>query len=441
MQTRKDPSEVLIDTVDAIFVADGVDVIDAVKEETIRPDNLTRLTTFLGLPNRILDPAKGQSWTNILYNFIGYQPNVSDQKRRINNWLRVFVILFNLIATPWKFLQNVAKVFAQFVPKLISDLMYHIALPKLIDMFKEVGLVRQILLGIVIFLTFVTAAVVGWVNFVGRAATTPIDGFRVAWHNEGKLLGIMSAVITFGVYAVLFPLMLTVIAPALNMAVVPFLSRLGESIAIFTRFVIKFATFGALDSAMILGPVSPALIAIGGILAALVPTAGVAASSRWDRFTSWLHRPLPIVRPDIQVHLDDSGNTHKLVNDKLFEAAPDKSAVQQTQDLQAAAEISLVYQQPPTLTFEAPPPVYTAATANIASSTAPTAPPFTPAPSPTTVRKDEVPPQTPTPAAKNDVVPPPSNLYNFSALNSKPVSSGNSASELPKSDQSTQKRM
>lgn len=71
-------------------------------------DPLTKTTTFLGLPNRLLDGDDKQSGANIFKNLIGWQNNAPLWKKIANAILMPLVIATNLLLMPLELLRNIA---------------------------------------------------------------------------------------------------------------------------------------------------------------------------------------------------------------------------------------------------------------------------------------------------------------------------------------------
>ena len=148
---------------------------------------LTLLTSFLGLPNRLLDEKAGQSSYNIFCNLIGWQDNASASKKAVN-----FISV--PIVTTWHLVTIVPRVVVNLV-KLMTEL-----LPAAFCVFSNQGVkfTMRAMMGAghpaeKIFATVgylaATSIYYGFrtLHFIGRAITSPILGGDAAFRLGRKL--------------------------------------------------------------------------------------------------------------------------------------------------------------------------------------------------------------------------------------------------------------
>lgn len=108
---------------DMVYPADGVDNIkqtingsheafELAYDHNFINNSLTRLSSFLGLPNQQLHKGSPQSLRNLLENFSGGFDVKSDKTNAI-------MIPLNILLTPLKFLLNVIKLITEFIPAIL----------------------------------------------------------------------------------------------------------------------------------------------------------------------------------------------------------------------------------------------------------------------------------------------------------------------------------
>src|SRR3990167_1559280 len=147
-------SNVMAASFDKVYYADGTDIHAAMQPDG-NADILTRVSAFLGLPNRILDKNKRQSLTNLFDNFIGYQENTTPQRKNINYFLMPLIILLNSIRVSIKFTLNIFKLATELLPVALSNLVGY-SIFKLIEHVKSSSAKTSTrwLAGIGVFLCF-----------------------------------------------------------------------------------------------------------------------------------------------------------------------------------------------------------------------------------------------------------------------------------------------
>ena len=81
---------------------------------------LTLISSFIGLPNRKLGKRMPQSWLNLFYNFIGWQPNASLGKKIVNGISMPVVMICHLVVILPSFAKNIVKLATELLPVMIK---------------------------------------------------------------------------------------------------------------------------------------------------------------------------------------------------------------------------------------------------------------------------------------------------------------------------------
>lgn len=97
---------------------EGTNGLNDQRCKTFIDHSLTKLSSFLGLPNRLLDYAEGQSWLNLVRNFFGWQKGSSKVQLVIN---ALIMLPLNIIFTPVKFAINLVKFVTEVATSTLSD--------------------------------------------------------------------------------------------------------------------------------------------------------------------------------------------------------------------------------------------------------------------------------------------------------------------------------
>jgi hypothetical protein len=308
-----------------VYYPDGKDPLDLT---FLRPDidytldPKTVASLLVGIPNRHLHRNEPQSLKNLFYNFIGWQENANPTRKKINMALMPVMVILNLLALPIKALQNITKLFTEFLPYLLAVISqrYSVRLEGIWEKILEPGLTNKgvavlALLGMTILYPIFVVSAVLWA--IGRATTSPITSVKAAWHgSEGggffsKLWGgikvTLSIMTTLAVYAFLFPLAMKFIAAE----IIPFAAThlpvaIANAVNILTEAV---APILAAIGHVAVGPVSvglsiigleaavttaimsaaPALTGFGVVFAAFITTIGTGLSKLTDNFRNWWH--------------------------------------------------------------------------------------------------------------------------------------------------------
>lgn len=187
-----------------------------------------RVLTFLGLPvrARIRTPVAThetpQNIQKLLLNFIGWPDNPWAE---MSNGRRVLAVATAFVALPWhvitmplKFIQNIAKLVTEFLPRSAS--IYLMEQSKNIK--KQLSSGAKFLSGVLAGLSYAAYAIF----FIGRAMTSPIQGVRQAYHQNDirsgefekplpaparVFLAGLSAALTITAYSLLLPIILPLI--------------------------------------------------------------------------------------------------------------------------------------------------------------------------------------------------------------------------------------
>ena len=292
-------------------------------------DWLTIATSFLGIPNRQLDKKQGQSWLNILKNFIGWDDQVSLGQKVVNGLLAPFVITLHLIAIPFMLALNIVKLVTEFLPLFLSSKM----LPDSLAILAQIQRKENIPGSRIAYFLFLTVAIL--LNFIVglflRALTSPVKTIQEQLRNvsesasipgtifQAVLLVLMAAYI-ITMYSVLLPLAWQFIAAyvlpfiattfpsllsnaavvtasqflapalqALSQTVVPVLTAMGQGIIPVVNVLFKIITFGAVEAATFLQTM-PAVVALATAIITIAVTAGPKLTELLDEFREWWHK-------------------------------------------------------------------------------------------------------------------------------------------------------
>lgn len=374
VEAYKQPSwsEVLIKSFDNTYVADGVDVFEVGLAEN-QPTGLTRISTFLGLPNRILDKKKGQSINNLLLNLIGSPDNVSRTKQNINLLVSPLTLLLNVINVPFRILINVAKLGTEFLPLLLINTAGYLAIK--LHLSQERPLLVNILTIIAMITNFAVTLASGLTYLLGYAITSPINSVKKAWHAGnmfggisgkmvGGLLAGLSIAITFSAYAILFPLAIEAIAtPILNAAahlpsfvttaintITPAMTTFGHAIAPVVSWFATNLTLGILNAAALTSTFSAAAIGLGGMVGLAVTTIGATVSHFTDKLKNWWYTPVAhsTEKPaKSDKPIDNVGNSYQMINANLDKNKPEQKVVNEVKnDIQPVKQEAITQVQP-----------------------------------------------------------------------------------------------
>lgn len=216
-----------------------------------RQQPLVLFTSFIGLTNqsefRENDENKiyieDLTWEKILFNLQGLQEEKSDERKRLNKYLSPFVLIKNIVFAGLISLQNLVKVFTEFLPLLLVrsfEFLMNYSMNTLDEIWSRDNVVLNMLHSILPVLAFIFACtgylLIKPVYLIGRAFSSPIDSIKAAWYgglslndffdkkllkkypalkiigySAAVLLSMISIAATATLYAFLFPLMITAI--------------------------------------------------------------------------------------------------------------------------------------------------------------------------------------------------------------------------------------
>jgi len=202
------------------FAPDGVDYVlktqngrrdvyrlgGAESSFSFRKRPLTLITSFLGLPNRLLK-GTDQSFLNLVKNFVGWRPDTSIFKLFL---FALIVTPINLLTTPLKFALNITKLVTEVLPAILHLLVVYSGVSNLGKRLQAYGknlANRQITaetsfsyakfalgyylekLGALLKVAVILPTYL--LYFIGRNLTSPIDSIRDTWYldtpKDGRL--------------------------------------------------------------------------------------------------------------------------------------------------------------------------------------------------------------------------------------------------------------
>ena len=280
---------------------------------------ITRLTAFMGIPNRPLNIIKKQSWANILNNIIGWQENVSSFQKNVNLFFIPIVLLFNLINIPFKLLNNILKLLTEFLPYVLSESLF-LAREKLTNSihFEEHPIVRLSVEGLAALLF-----ALGWAArlsyWIGRCLTSPFQNFNEAWmagkknfgpgfmgYLAGTLFVSLSILFSIVTYSFLFPLA----AKVLMAQILPELATHLPSLLIHAgNMFSKLMTPSLIEISKFFLPHHANAVQGLAIIAGIgMPTVMNGFYSMTKKLSDWWHRPVHDGRYKKIEHSDNEEN-------------------------------------------------------------------------------------------------------------------------------------
>jgi hypothetical protein len=314
------------------YCPDGADPLARDNDSEYKLKNSTIASYFFGLPNR--DLGSSTAW-NLIYNFIGWQDNVTTATKIINAVLMPVTIILNILALPFKSLKSIAKLFTEVLPaalanicKLYSKNLKNRSKVLASEDYSEQAMVmlltpiRMILNGM--FYIFST------LKFIGRAATSPITSIKIAWSgnpDHGKFLSAikvaLSMIATLSIYVILFPLAakfiaaeaIPFVASYLPVAIANVISMVSQAVAPVLA-VIANATIIPMVESIVIGVLNalalptnmpsiistifatPAITGLGAFAAVFITTFGTGISKLTDKLGNRWHKSTEIIEPN-----------------------------------------------------------------------------------------------------------------------------------------------
>jgi hypothetical protein len=347
-----------------VYRPDGVDPLQRVEdldeEYTLK---ISTIFSFLfGLPNRNLGLSAAK---NLLYNFIGWQDDVTAARKIINAVLMPVMIALNLIALPAKSLINIAKFFTEFLPAALFEI--GLQCIEVFDNLKSGNgdRVNKLVAGLLVvpMLALVSMMLIFLIlKSISRAITSPITSVKIAWniHKLNKFqrgtLAALSTIITFTVYAVFFPLaafiagaVIPFVASHLPVAIVNAISVISQAVAPILTVIANAAIIPVvtvildmlfLPASMVTSLTSfistaPAVTGLGAFSAIFITTFGRSVTKLTDKFRNWWHdsarvtatrdeqeKPEAIISLPISSHTPSSPSEDRSCCWKLFAKSP-----------------------------------------------------------------------------------------------------------------------
>lgn len=335
---------------DKVYPVDGVPGTLHNFDEDRRSNWLNRLSSFIGLPNRIYDQREGQSTENLLRNFLGAQKNTTQTKLNINLILSPFFFYFNLIKLPFALFSNIVKLVTEALPLLLIELCNK-GLERVTSTITESNHYAFVLL--LGFLALHLARIAGYaLLFLGRAMTSPINNIKDVWairdilHSPphpvplflatvvSLMIITMSILITLTSYIILFPAAIKLIAAPLIHSITtnasaglvhfvhsiqhtlePFLNGISSIFSPLANVVGSIVTMGKLQVANLLANFNEALIGFVALTSLAITCVGTPASKLYDWLVDEWRKPFPAPppsAPEIPI-----GGTHAVVGSRL----------------------------------------------------------------------------------------------------------------------------
>ncbi len=308
-------------------------------------DYLTRISSFLGLPNRKLYKNKGQSWQNLLDNFLGKQDKASRNKsiRRA-----AIMVPLNLISIPLKFLRNILKFFLQFIPLTCSDILWDIAqnlqkntfkwwadiffnnnLPVLVVLLSlPIAFIGFLLLVVPVGLSYGLRWIFKSIYLTDRALLDPYDSVRSAWtyginnpfgFNKplAYFLSGLSIITTLIMFCVALPIAAKLFAISVGPSILHYLPTVIDNVLIkiahaiaptlsaigypLTAIITEFLAASNL-AFMLTYPVLihiPALVGGSLFFATAIATVGLVANKYINNFKAWWNFDPNFAKPEL----------------------------------------------------------------------------------------------------------------------------------------------
>lgn len=220
------------DAFDKTFPPDGIDPIDkklngndeefeSLDGINYRTHYLTRISSFIGLPNRKLYKSKGQSLQNLWDNFLGKQDNASNKKliRRA-----AIMVPLNFLSLLLKFPRNILKFVIELIPLACSVILWdaHNSIISKTSFFTGSSKFHPAITYSIAILLYLLAGIMRMASWVfqyiyltDRCLLDPYDSFRDAWQygmQFGKLFAYFFSAISIFATIVMFCIALPIAA-------------------------------------------------------------------------------------------------------------------------------------------------------------------------------------------------------------------------------------
>ena len=336
-------TQLILDSFDAVYPPDGVDplneTLNGSKEEYKSDDGkkfrthlLTRLTSFIGLPNRKLSKNSGQSIQNLDDNFVGKQPDASATR----NLFRAAVTPFNVIMMPLKLMLNLLKLVTEFIPGCLLKVGFVKATNLIESSLQERQALSKILkqlLGICLMYLLIPIAAF---YFGGCCLTSSYGNMRSAWrigsdfseklNHKYKQLAYL--LVTFCILSTLINFMwatpvilktfaitmVPIITHYLPSALIILMSKIGTAItptltAIGNAISKTFVVLPIVENSFLVVPFAhlilsiPTFVGASLFIATAITTLGPSISGYINDFKAWWN-----FNPDFVKPLENEGN-------------------------------------------------------------------------------------------------------------------------------------
>lgn len=334
-------AEIFLDRLDDIFPPEGVNVLDETLNEShdefrseqgiaYRKHWLTRLSSFLGLPNRKLSIFAGQSWQNLWDNFKGKQEIASPKK---NLRRAAIMIPLNILLTLFKLPLNILKIATEYIPACLVHLSFLpcVVLTKILNDLPLPTPIRVVPFAILVSITATISCALIVQYFIGCCLTSAYETMKSALYYEEMITGGLvnkirqpMKVLLVGIVIVttvmVFLVVLPLAAKILMANVAPFIAHHLPTVILngldkFAHFMqpamtaigrvstkiaeIFFCTPGSIYVIPLIHVLStvPALVGASLFVAVAISTIGPLISSYIDDFKAWWNRDPNFITP------------------------------------------------------------------------------------------------------------------------------------------------
>ena len=304
-------------------------------EDPFIDDPLTQFTSFIGIPNAELEPNGRQSARNLFANFTGWRKNHSLARNVITSAL---LTPLHLAALPFNFVINCAKVFTEFLPRLLSMFVVQIGakfieaakVPRPTFAKKLAGIGLYLIGACFVLLSYPLVAA----SIAFGALTSPIETVRAGWvigkESSGRkgalMLGGAALFLVLAMYMIAFPFILKFvgfgmmkIAPKAVLNAInhvaprfrPIFDAVGKGLTPLTKFLGKILGhhIGPIIAKM---PIEVGISCFAGPITAL---SGNLYQPTATRFKRWFKREKPLNR--ILEHIHESSQASFNANQQL----------------------------------------------------------------------------------------------------------------------------
>lgn len=268
---------------------------------------ITLATSLLGLPNRLLEEEKKQSFLNVFKNFIGWESKARTSKKILNLLKMPLVVSWHLIAMPFRIVHNVLKLSTEGLSRAFDK--WGEGFSSFLRRKREEGKLS--------FALYVSAYVLGMlpIKFLSYCLdllsflVSPIQRLQTlhAYAGKSKLAASVVIFFTMVMYTLFLPLLLKLIPVQLVSWVAtafpgtaqvfnwlaaflrPTLSVIGLVMQPVSAFIFKCLTLFIFPVNLLTASTSLALSGFAAFCGLFITTVGKRGWDLWDRLTCWWH--------------------------------------------------------------------------------------------------------------------------------------------------------